>query len=296
MGDADWMPGIGHDPGANAGYNGGRSRMESMVLHYTAGAYGGDYSVGLDGYFNFYCPRDEPAVQFAEGDALTWHAGEWNDQGPGIELERRDDSWSYTDHQLDDLGRIARWLHDRYGIPLDRFYDTGGDNGARQPEGATAGMCVTHRSLAQSGGWHSDYLTREEWERALGGGGPAPDPIDWTRVISEREEGERMGLKFAEARLEDGRVVTAIRGTDGGVYYRILGRDGDYVTGHGWAQVPGVCRFQPDVMATLDGGCRLKVVGSDWGAYEAVLAPGGDKFSGLDGMGPGTVAGLGDYA
>ena len=69
MADQDWMPGIEHDPGTNAGYHGGRSRLESIVLHYTAGAYGGDYSVGKRGYFNFYCPREMPAVQFAEGDA-----------------------------------------------------------------------------------------------------------------------------------------------------------------------------------------------------------------------------------
>jgi hypothetical protein len=143
--------------------------MESIVCHYTAGAYGGDYAVGKDGYFNFYCPRDLPAVQFAEGDALTWHAGEWNDQGPGIELERRDDSVPYTDHQLAELGRIVHWLHDRYGLPLDRFYDTGGDNGARLSEGQTIGRAVTHRSLSQSGGWHSDYLTPDEWHRAVSG-------------------------------------------------------------------------------------------------------------------------------
>ncbi len=130
---------------------------------------------GKQGYFNFYCPREERAVQFAEGDALTWHAGEWNDQGPGSETGTdRDDSVAYTDHQLDDLGRIAHWLHDRYGIPLDRFYDTGGDNGARRSEGSTAGLCITHRSLAQSGGWHSDYLTADEWKRAIRTTAPTP--------------------------------------------------------------------------------------------------------------------------
>ena len=175
MSAADWMPGIDHDPGENAGYNGGQADMVSMVIHYTAGAYGGDYAVGKRGYFNFYCPRERPAVQFAEANAITWHAGAWNGLGPGIEMERRDDSVPYTDHQLDDLGRIAHWLHDRYGIPL-RFYDTGGDNGARIGVDASRGLSITHRSLAQSGGWHSDYVTRDEWERALGGAEPEPIP------------------------------------------------------------------------------------------------------------------------
>ena len=30
----------------------------------------------------------EAEQQFAEADALTWHAGEWNTDGPGIEFER----------------------------------------------------------------------------------------------------------------------------------------------------------------------------------------------------------------
>lgn len=197
MSNADWMPGIAHDPGTNAGYNAGMPRMDTLVLHYTAGAYGGDYDVGKRGYFNFYCPRDMPAVQFAEGNALTWHAGEWNDAGPGIEMERRDDSYAYTDHQLHDLGRIAHWLHDRYGIPLDRFYDTGGDNNARIGEGASAGTCITHRSLAQSGGWHSDYLTHDEWNRALGGA-PAPPNQRRTDVIYREENGQYWEMGFGD--------------------------------------------------------------------------------------------------
>jgi len=177
MADADWMPGLAHDPGRNAFYAGGRSRMQSVVLHYTAGAYGGDYSIGKDGYFNFYVPRERAPVQFAEGDALTWHAGEWNDQGTGIEFERLNDSYAYTDHQYLWGGKIVRWLHDRYGVPLN-FYDTGGDNAGRRPESQTVGLHVTHRSLAQSGGWHSDYMTRAEWDRMLGAATPPPGMED----------------------------------------------------------------------------------------------------------------------
>ena len=174
MSDADWMPGLVRDPGVNAGYRGGQSEMVSFVIHNTAGAYGGDYSVGKQGYFNFYVPRERPPVQFAEADAITWHAGAWNGLGPGMELERLNDNWAYTDQQIEWGGRIMRWVHEKYGVPLN-FYDTGGNNDLRiASPNACRGLYITHRSLNQMGGWHYDYINQDEWNRMTGGGAPPP--------------------------------------------------------------------------------------------------------------------------
>lgn len=163
-----WMPGLVHDPGAAAGYKltydqrDGHNLMECAKLHYTAGYRGGDYPIGLKGYFQFYVLKDGTPVQFAEADAYCMDSGNWNKYGPGIEFERLNDSEPLTDHQIEWGGKIIRWLSSSYGIPLT-FYDTGGDN-AKRVDPPFEGF-ITHRSLRQPG--HVDYISQDDWDRMV---------------------------------------------------------------------------------------------------------------------------------
>lgn len=165
------MPGISHDPGDFAGYEEGRTLMRAVKLHYTAGRYPGDYSVGKRGYFQFYVPKTLPAVQFAEADALCWDSGEWNNEGPGIEFERLDDSEPLTGYQIEAGGRIIRWLHEVWGVPLV-FYD--GDHDAVR---GFSGF-VTHRSIPRPND-HVDYIDEADWLRMTA---PAAPPKPRERV------------------------------------------------------------------------------------------------------------------
>ena len=121
---------------------------------------------------------------------------------------------------------------------------------------------------------------------------PVPPDTSFAEFLTLCQKDDDDMEKFAEVTLSDGRTVTAIRGTDSGVYYRILGVDGNYESG--WLQVPGAVRFTPTLLAWGEGVCRMKAVGMDWGAYEAVLVGGSPTFGPLIPMG-GAVAGLGAY-
>ena len=86
-----WLPGATRDPGRNSGYNSGRSAMVRTVAHYTVGS--DSRNVGRDGYFHWLVHRDASreggCTQYAETDAITWHAADpGNPYGPGIEWER----------------------------------------------------------------------------------------------------------------------------------------------------------------------------------------------------------------
>lgn len=137
------------NPGANAGYNAGRTPVDSVVCHYTVGR--NSTGIGLQGYFHFLVSRDGHVQQFAEADAVCWHAGDpWNGRGPGIEVEYLPgaDDDIFTPEADAATGLLVEWLHDEWGVPLD-FYD-----GSRVA--AFPGF-ITHRSLIQTGDPHSDY-------------------------------------------------------------------------------------------------------------------------------------------
>lgn len=150
-------------PGFNAGYTNGRNQMRLCVCHYTVGR--DSAPVGDRGYFNFLVRRDGEVVQFAEADALTWHAGTANRFGPGIEVEYLpgvdDDLWTPEAYQA--TAELVEWLIG-LGIP-DGFYD-----GPRiDPAGYTG--FLTHRSVQQPDG-HSD------WWPDLPRAAPTPPPED----------------------------------------------------------------------------------------------------------------------
>lgn len=162
-------PGATWRGGAAAGYARGRTPMTTAVCHYTVGR--DSTGIGVQGYFNFLVRRNGEVVQFAEADALTWHAGNWNARGPGIEVEYLESYDGpapgniFTGPQLNACGALVRWLAGR--VPL-RFYD-----GARISE--WAGF-ITHRSIIQSGDWHYNYWTAEQFA-AMVGAAPAPAPV-----------------------------------------------------------------------------------------------------------------------
>jgi len=146
-------PGAIWNPGVNAGYNSGHTTMQTAVCHYTVGY--NSTGVGLQGYFNFLVSRDGTVQQFAEADAKCWHAGDpWNGRGPGIEIEYMPDADPviFTPAAYNATAGLIKWL----SIP-QTFYDGNrvtGWNGY-----------ITHRSLVQSGDYHYDYWTYEDWNQ-----------------------------------------------------------------------------------------------------------------------------------
>lgn len=121
--------------------------MTSVVCHYTVGK--ASAPIGLRGYFQYLVSRDGRVQQFAETDAVCWHAGSpWNSRGPGIEVEYLDEPTIFTPEAEAATGDLVSWLNSEWGVPLD-FYD-----GSRR---ADWHGFITHRSLIQTGDPHSDY-------------------------------------------------------------------------------------------------------------------------------------------
>jgi hypothetical protein len=155
-------PGAVWRPGTNAGYRAGRNSMETAVCHYTVGR--NSRPIGDRGFFQFLISRDGEVTQFAEADAVCWHAGDpWNRRGPGIEIEYLDEDTIFTDAQLEACADLIAWLP----IP-EVFYD-----GPRV--GSHVGF-ITHRSLLQSGDAHHDYWPEEDWAAMTAPVVPVPAP------------------------------------------------------------------------------------------------------------------------
>ena len=150
-------PGAVWDPGRNAGYMAGRTRMDVAVAHFTVGVH--SEAIGRRGFFTWLIGRDGLVTQFAEADALTWHAGEWNVYGPGIEVEyysEVDGDTVFTDAALGATSGLIHWLNAEWGIPLT-YYD-----GPRQSPSDQRGF-MSHRSLVQTE-QHYDYWPQSDWD------------------------------------------------------------------------------------------------------------------------------------
>lgn len=160
-----WFPGAIRHYGRNAGYSSGRTALRAVVCHYTVGK--NSDPIGVDGYFTWLVRRNGEIVQYAEADAVTWHAGEWNSEGPGIEIEHYppDEADVFTPAARDACGALVRWLRDEWGFP-GIYHD-----GNRLAAGDWHGF-ISHRSLQQSE-QHSDYWPAEDFA-AMVGTTPAP--------------------------------------------------------------------------------------------------------------------------
>lgn len=175
-------PGAIWDPGLNAGYRAGRTRMDVAVCHFTVGV--NSAPIGRRGYFTWLVGRDGTVTQFAEADALTWHAGEWNIYGPGIEVEYYsavDGDQIFTDAARDATGALVRWLNSEWGIPLD-YYD-----GPRQSTSDQHGF-MSHRSLVQTE-QHYDFWPPADWDAMVAPPAPepAPPPAPMQRTFNDEE-------------------------------------------------------------------------------------------------------------
>lgn len=188
-----WYPRAVRDRGAAAGYTRGRNRTRSVKCHYTVGR--DSWALIRDeGLAQWLVTRDGTVAQFAECDALCYDSGEWNDDGPGIEIEYYDEPDIFTDEARDATAALVHWLHDEWKFPLD-YYD-----GDRLPEGTWQGF-IAHRSLQQSQP-HSDYWPRADWDRMVTA---APSPVPY------ESEGSMFFLKSPSGvRLMMGPIFTGV--------------------------------------------------------------------------------------
>jgi hypothetical protein len=162
------VPGFTWEPGRNAGYRAGTNRLEASIAHATAGACGGDRSVGLRGYFNGYAPKSAAcgpgATMFAELDATCFGACEFNSRATHLEVEKRGMDERCTEYQITKSAAWVKRCAD-LGIPA-KYTDT---PDARIPVGGPISGHVSHRSLQHKQcdqhydmSWHQD-----EWLQIL---------------------------------------------------------------------------------------------------------------------------------
>ena len=183
-----WLPGATIVPGRNAGYASGQSSMERVVAHYTVGF--DSRAVGADGYFHWLVHRDAGreggCTQYAEADAITWHAADQgNPYGPGIEFERMttggvnaeglSNAEPLTANQIEWGSRLVGFLAE-WGIPATLY------GGPRYEQWGFRGW-VNHQAIDSS---RSDGLLVAEWDAistgdvsAGAGGGGAPGAPPW---------------------------------------------------------------------------------------------------------------------
>jgi len=172
-----WYPKAERDPGRAAGYTRGRTRMFSVKCHYTAG-YNSWGLIRDQGLAQWLVTRDGRVIQFCEADALCWDSGEWNDDGPGIEIEYRDEpEGMFTDAARQATSELIHWLNVEWGLPLN-YYD-----GPRIPEGSHNGF-IAHRAIIQSQP-HGDFWPQEDWDLMVSGNAenaPEENPEEETDV------------------------------------------------------------------------------------------------------------------
>lgn len=160
-------------PGAAAGYAKGRADVRLCVAHFTAGR--DSTGPGLSGLFPFLVRRNGEVVQFAEVDALCYHACEWNRTGPGVEVEYLPgvDDAVFTDASRAACGALVRWLSAEWGIPL-AYYD-----GPRLPIGDPFTGFVAHGSLVhQACDQHTDSWPRADWDAMIAAPPTSEDEMD----------------------------------------------------------------------------------------------------------------------
>jgi N-acetylmuramoyl-L-alanine amidase len=170
-------PLVPYDPGAEPVND--PIDVRTVVLHRTIGFWPGDYSVGKNrtheqGTFQFLIGQAPGEwVQFYPVDNYCSHGYGANNAGPGIEISGRDGE-ALTDWQIDALGQIMRWLRDTWGI-APTFTD--GDPRVAYDHAGPSGF-VTHRNIYSDipKFTHYDYITGDEFARAMGGQTPAPLP------------------------------------------------------------------------------------------------------------------------
>ena len=168
------MPGCPQDPGV---YH-GPLNPQAIVLHRTYGAWGGDYSVGKQGIFQFLLGKDEGNwVQFAPTEIVQYHCNGANFRAFGIEIEGTNED-ALTDWQLARLGDILRWANTEHGIPL--VYQ---DPAVTPPASIWVNQSnftgvISHVSVQTDDGsqQHTDEIDLATFNRAVAADSPVPAP------------------------------------------------------------------------------------------------------------------------
>ncbi len=155
-----------------------RDRTRALVLHVADSE-----AASLRGWFNnpaagasshLYVRRDGTIEQYLDLDVISWANGQGNSSTVTVETQGRGRG-EWTAAQVDALARIARFVHERYGVPLRLMPDS-------RPESSGVGY---HRLGVDpwrvSGG--------EKWSKHRGKICPGPDRIPQIPTIIARARG-----------------------------------------------------------------------------------------------------------
>jgi hypothetical protein len=160
-------------------------------------------------------------VQFYDTRTKCSHAKGANSWSVGIEFEGKNEE-PLTAWQIEAGGKIVRWLSGDVGIPLDAYYDG--------PRKGQSSEYRGHRTVADSD--HSDYITREDFDKmALGGEPPPLEELDHMQIIPEYVDGALHFFYVARPSAEGGALWHAWwprRGGQYGLHSERLGEDTDY--------------------------------------------------------------------
>lgn len=164
-----WIDGLVHLPGRNAGYRAGRIRLRTPIRHETVGT--NSRQIGINGYFQFLLPKEGPAEQYCEWDAIAWHACEWNLWGFGLECERFPGE-PMTANQVWWAAYIILAVQEHTGQALTLDWI---DYAIPNPASGPVGYANHGALLIRACDPHSDGWTFDEWQqiiRTIGGATP----------------------------------------------------------------------------------------------------------------------------
>ena len=175
------MPDIPYDQGSESQ---GALNPTAVILHRTYGSWNGDYSVGVGTGrpgigFHFLVGKEAGQwVQFYDTRTKCSHAKGANSWSVGIEFTGKNEE-ALTAWQLEAGGKIVRWLSGDVGIPLDAYYDG--------PRKGQSSEYRGHRTVADSD--HTDYITREDFDKMAGGVPAELEEADNMQLIPEYVDG-----------------------------------------------------------------------------------------------------------
>jgi len=167
-----WIDGWPHDPTPPKG----SLSPQAVVLHRTYGGYGGDYSVGKQGIFQFLIGQQVGQyVQFMSTESVAYHCNGANFRAFGVELTGTNED-ALTDWQVEKLGEILHYAAG-LGIPLT-YQDplTTAPASISVNHSGFVGV-ISHISVMTDDGTaqHTDLTTPADYARAVGNT-PAPTP------------------------------------------------------------------------------------------------------------------------
>lgn len=159
-----WVNGATIRPGLNAGYRAGRNLMRGGIIHITAGVNSGGL-IQRKGLAQFLLghPGQDALVQYAEIDAVCYHACEWNHVAFGVEVEKLRVEHLTDEVQIESLATIVSAAAG-LGVPIGPYHRGDHDVPVRE----MPVPYVSHSSLAQRAcDRHYDWLPEEDMARVF---------------------------------------------------------------------------------------------------------------------------------